>query len=245
MNSQLMVGLLSSSVLSQGAVKYEIRLRDQLVGPNHAIRLIGGQFLVSHALGSGRGQSPVHRVCLVEKGDEEDPGSGGAAATTATDHPPAAGSQKKKRLPVLRRESKKPPPAPAAAAPAGADAAAGSSAAGVPTYEAHVTLTYGDAPGSGDGQLSGPRGLAVDGRGRIFVADRENNRVVVVDHALGAGRQLEFEVVDQQPAIEEPTLHSPRCVFVDKARGRLYVGEEVDGGRVVAIEHVDSFADDL
>jgi DNA-binding beta-propeller fold protein YncE len=33
--------------------------------------------------------------------------------------------------------------------------------------------------GKGDGQLDTPYGLAVDGRGRVYVADTGNHRVVV------------------------------------------------------------------
>jgi streptogramin lyase len=41
--------------------------------------------------------------------------------------------------------------------------------------------------GSGDGQLDGPHALAMDSRGRLFVGDRSNNRIVIFDQD---GRQL-------------------------------------------------------
>ncbi len=40
--------------------------------------------------------------------------------------------------------------------------------------------------GAGDRRLNDPRGLAFDGRGRLFVADRGNNRVVILDAETGA-----------------------------------------------------------
>src|SRR5258705_12037964 len=42
--------------------------------------------------------------------------------------------------------------------------------------------------GSGDGQLDGPHALAMDSRGRLFVGDRSNNRIVIFDQE---GRQLD------------------------------------------------------
>ena len=40
--------------------------------------------------------------------------------------------------------------------------------------------TWG-GPGSGDGQFAEPRGIAVDGRGNVYVADSKNSRIEVLD----------------------------------------------------------------
>lgn len=221
----------------QGTLMFEIRLKIDLTpGPSHAVRLIGGQFLLSHASVSGRGQSPLHRICIVEKVENDDePG----VVTPQTDGAPAEQPQQKshrKILPVLRRESKKPPKQPAAPSPA--DAAIAGTSPHVASFDGRVVLSYGNAPGSGDGQLSAPKGLAVDTQrgGCVFVADRDNNRLVVVDHALGAAHPL---TLTAGPGIEDCDLRAPRCLHLDQTRGRLYVGEETDGGRLIAIDHID------
>jgi hypothetical protein len=51
-----------------------------------------------------------------------------------------------------------------------------------------VVHTLGRGPGSGAGELKYPQGVAVDGAGRIAVADSNNHRVVVFDAATGAVR---------------------------------------------------------
>ena len=45
--------------------------------------------------------------------------------------------------------------------------------------------TFGSGPGSGPGQFNEPSGIAVDASGTIYVADRANNRVQVLDSAGG------------------------------------------------------------
>jgi len=223
----------------QGTLTFEIRLRSDLTpGPTHAIRLIGGQFLLSHASGSGAGQTQLHRICIVEKVEHSDeiPAAAavGAGAPTAAEQ---SHKSHKKILPVLRRESKKP------AKPAELSVSV-EGAAHVASFEGRVVLSYGAAPGSGEGQLSAPRGVAVDhGRGAcVFIADRDNNRIVAYHHALGVGHPLKLAV---GPGVEDGQLHGPRGLYLDSQRGRLYVGEESEGGRLVAIDHVDTVIRDI
>ncbi len=64
--------------------------------------------------------------------------------------------------------------------------------------------------GSGKERLDDPRGLAFDGKGRVFVADRGNNRVVVLDAETGAFRG----------AFEAP---SPGWVGAHRITGAVYV----------------------
>jgi hypothetical protein len=221
-------------------LSYEIRLKPELTpGPSHAVQLIGGQFLLSHSSGRA-GQVPLHRICIVEKGENDDESGAGAPPTPEA---PAEQHQQKshrKILPVLRRESKKPPKQ--AATPPPADQAIGvGTSTQVASFEGRVVLSYGGPPGSGDSQLSAPKGLVVSAQygGCVFVADRDNNRVVVVDHALGVGRPLNFAAA---PGVENGELRGPRCLHLDHTRGRLYIGEETDGGRLIAVDHVDAAA---
>ena len=65
--------------------------------------------------------------------------------------------------------------------------------------------------GSGDGQLDGPHALAMDSRGRLFVGDRSNNRIVIVDQD---GKQLD---VWRQ-------FSRPSGVYIDK-RDVIYVAD--------------------
>ena len=44
----------------------------------------------------------------------------------------------------------------------------------------NVAKTVG-TPGSGDGQLDGPRGIVVDLKGDIYVVDTDNNRIQEFD----------------------------------------------------------------
>src|SRR5258705_5276685 len=65
--------------------------------------------------------------------------------------------------------------------------------------------------GSGDGQLDGPHALAMGSRGRLFVGDRSNNRIVIFDQE---GRQLD---VWRQ-------FSRPSGIYIDK-RDVIYAAE--------------------
>lgn len=69
--------------------------------------------------------------------------------------------------------------------------------------------------GSGRGEFDQPHGLAFDAKGRLFVADRSNNRI---------------QIVDKQGAfIDEWTQFSrPSGIFIDK-KGMLYVADSESG----------------
>ncbi|MEU4345690.1 hypothetical protein AB0H00_31320, partial [Nocardia sp. NPDC023852] len=87
--------------------------------------------------------------------------------------------------------------------------------------------------------LDGPCGVAVDGAGNLYIADRGNQRVRRVDHATGrittvAGTGTNGYNGDNQPAINA-ALSWPGDVAVD-GMGNLYI---VDNGnvRVRRVEH--------
>jgi hypothetical protein len=83
-----------------------------------------------------------------------------------------------------------------------------------------ATPFFGDpkSPGKGKAQLGEPRGIAVDGKGNLLVADYANNRVVVVSEKDGryAG---------------EMKVEHPDCVAVDRKSGTVYVSRAIGAGR--------------
>jgi hypothetical protein len=74
-----------------------------------------------------------------------------------------------------------------------------------------------DAPGAGGGALRDPRGVATDGRGHLFVADRGNDRVVVL-------READASFVGAFP------VSDPSWLGVHRRTGAVYVS---DGAAVV------------
>ena len=77
------------------------------------------------------------------------------------------------------------------------------------------------------GDLREPRGIAADERGRVFVADQSNNRILVIS----------CNSISARPLLLPPdcTLDGPYCLHYDSANKRLYIGEE-SGGRVVCCQ---------
>jgi DNA-binding beta-propeller fold protein YncE len=84
--------------------------------------------------------------------------------------------------------------------------------------------------GSGVGMLNFPFGLAVDKDGFILVCDSGNNRVVVLNPTLSEAREL--------PTSAAGTLNSPRALWLDQSKGRLYVGEYNSPCRVLVFENL-------
>jgi DNA-binding beta-propeller fold protein YncE len=101
--------------------------------------------------------------------------------------------------------------------------------------EGKYLLSWG-TPGSGRGQFSTPHGIWVDGRDRVYVADRENNRVQVFS--------IEGDYLQEWGA-----LYHPMDIFIDRDN-RVYVtdqtprftvfntdGKIVDRGRTPDVGH--------
>ena len=92
----------------------------------------------------------------------------------------------------------------------------------------HVTTAHGQRSGSRPGQLKHPTQLAVSiQRGRtgrlVLVADRGNDRVMVLSPSLTCGRQLPLGV----------DVLGPYAICLDEDDDRLYVGE--GGGSTVYV----------
>jgi len=80
--------------------------------------------------------------------------------------------------------------------------------------DGRVTRSYGGQHGAGVGQLDWPRHLAVDEDSQfVFVADRNNDRVVVLSPTLEFVRYI------------SEGLSKPQRLYLHQATRRLYVGQ--------------------
>jgi len=96
-----------------------------------------------------------------------------------------------------------------------------------------VVRSYGGQKGSQLTQVNHPRGLAVDREGRVLVADRDSNRLLVIDQSLSSAHEMSVSV--------DGGLKGPWRLWYDQSRKRLYVGEET-GGRVIVIDNLKDFS---
>jgi len=95
-----------------------------------------------------------------------------------------------------------------------------------------VVRSYGGQKGSKLTQLNSPRGLAVDREGRVLVADRFNNRLLVIGESLSSAHEMSVSV--------DGGLQGPYSLWYDQCRRRLYIGEW-GGGRVIVIDSLKDF----
>jgi len=95
-----------------------------------------------------------------------------------------------------------------------------------------VVRSYGGQTGSQMMKMNYPAGLAVDKHGNILVADRWNNRLLVLDSSLSSAHEMSVSV--------DGGLMGPYSLWYDKSRGRLYIGEWL-GGRVIVIDQLKDF----
>lgn len=88
--------------------------------------------------------------------------------------------------------------------------------------------------GSGAGNLKFPAGLAVDSLGRIYVADRGNNRIVRMDDMSGANWTTFAGTVQSDHAGSTTPFKNPTGVAID-AQGRILVADQ-GNGRIVRMD---------
>jgi len=96
-----------------------------------------------------------------------------------------------------------------------------------------VVCSYGGEKGSQLTQMSYPTGLAVDGEGRVLVAEVGNNRLLMVDKSLSSAHEM--------PVSVDGGLQRPFSLWYDQPRRRLYVGEW-RGGRVTVVDNLNDFS---
>jgi len=95
-----------------------------------------------------------------------------------------------------------------------------------------VVRRYGGQQGSQLTQMNYPTGLTVDGEGRVLVADRRNNRLLVIDQSLSSAYEMSVCL--------DVGLNHPYSLWYDQSRRRLYIGEW-SGGRVTVIDNLKDF----
>jgi len=96
-----------------------------------------------------------------------------------------------------------------------------------------VVRSYGGQEGSQLTQMNEPEGLAVDREGRVLVADRLNNRLLVIDQSLSNAHGMSVCVGGG--------LFGPTSLWYDQSRRRLYIGEW-SRGRVIVIDNLKDFS---
>ena len=99
--------------------------------------------------------------------------------------------------------------------------------------------SYGARPGSDMTRMLFPAGLAVDKYENILVADKDNDRLLVlVTRMLVLDRSL--TIVHEMSVAFDGGVKGPYSLWYDKSRGRLYIGE-LKGKRVIIIDNLKDF----
>jgi len=89
-----------------------------------------------------------------------------------------------------------------------------------------IVKSYGECPGSGVGQIDGPRQIVVDAHDNVLVVDHYGNRVILLSPTL---EHLGYISI---PGHE---LSVPQALHLDELNHRLYIGEWAAGGRLFVL----------
>ena len=89
-----------------------------------------------------------------------------------------------------------------------------------------VIKNYGGAWGKTSGKLNEPIRLAVNKSGFIYVLDRSNNNVIMLNSNLEFVREV----------IPSKTLYHPYRMCLDDVTGRLYINDEKDTSRIICFD---------
>lgn len=100
-----------------------------------------------------------------------------------------------------------------------------------------AVFCYGGIRSTMKTSLKQPRALAIVARSRcVLVADKGNNRVVVIDEKMKRARVLPLQLVDD----EHGGLLEPQSLCIDPDRNRLYIGEFQGSSRLVIIDNINN-----
>jgi DNA-binding beta-propeller fold protein YncE len=102
------------------------------------------------------------------------------------------------------------------------------------SYTGQVVSSYGSTTaGTGPGQINNPRSMAIDKQGYVLVAVISSNGVLALDSTLSSACNVILPV--------NPT--SPRTLWLDESRNRLYVGEGGGQNRVLVFDNFSKISD--
>lgn len=107
--------------------------------------------------------------------------------------------------------------------------------------DADVLLTFG-AEGTGHGYFSDPRHIAVDGEGRIYVADYTTGRIQAFDGSGGFLRQWNVEGVNDEAYISSMDASQDGIVYVTET-GRILVYDGASGEPLGRLTDIEGFSD--
>ena len=96
-----------------------------------------------------------------------------------------------------------------------------------------VVRSYGGWQGPELTQMDWPSGLAVDREKRVLVADKDNDRLLVIDQSLSSAYEMSVGV--------DGGLEGPDSLWYDQSRRRLYIGEW-EGGRLIVVDNLKDFS---
>jgi len=96
--------------------------------------------------------------------------------------------------------------------------------------DGQVIHSYGQSQTSDVGQIKYPSSLAVTKSDDILVDDEYNNRILSINRSTGCVQQLALLV--------DCGIQHPLGLYLDKSRGRLYVGENAGQHRVLVFDRV-------
>lgn len=94
-----------------------------------------------------------------------------------------------------------------------------------------IMTTYDTGSGPGYGQMDYPYGVALNKHGFVFIADKNNNRIVILNPDSFTSRVLPVSVGGE--------LRGPISLSIDEPRDRLYIGER-EGGRLLVVSGVSN-----
>jgi len=96
--------------------------------------------------------------------------------------------------------------------------------------DGQVVTSYCPSITSDVGTMLYPKSLAVTKNENILVVDRDNDRILLINHSLSTAQQLDLPVSDE--------LHVPWSLCLDESMGRLYIGEGGGSHRVLVYDGV-------